>query len=185
LPLHSFANVNNEGTQPVGGLVQGTDGKLYGTTSTGGANNCGGIFKMTTGGTVTPLYSFPSTSFCGGTNNAPFGNLIQATDGSFYGTVWAAGDPTLNLGSIYKITAAGKFTPLHNFLGQPNDGANPGAGLLQASDGNFYGTTCNGGNSNNGGTVFRMTPNGNVTTGKFHCAWNTRPVPPSSPDPGE
>jgi uncharacterized repeat protein (TIGR03803 family) len=160
LPLHSFTNVNNEGLEPDGGLFQGTDGELYGTTTTGGANNCGTIFKMTVAGPVKKLYDFPMVpGGCGG----PLGNLIQAADGSFYGTMWQGPTNNDTPGWIYKITSAAKLTVVHNFQGPPNDGGFPGAGLLQASDGKFYGTTCYGGNAPNFGTVFRMDSSGNVT----------------------
>lgn len=89
----------------------------------------------------------------------PRAGLIQATDGDFYGTTSAGG--FAGLGTIFKITRTGTFTTLHHFAGG-SDGAQPYASLLQATDGNFYGTTVAGGAANRG-TVFRMTPAGIVT----------------------
>jgi uncharacterized repeat protein (TIGR03803 family) len=133
-PLHSFHG--KDGSIPYGGLVQGNDGNLYGTTFVGGANGDGTVFKMTPGGTVTTLHSFNGTD---GLN--PNGGLVQATDGSFYGTAFGGG--ANGYGTLFKITPGGTLTTLHNFDG--TDGAHPYGSLLQATNGTFYGTTsyCN------------------------------------------
>ena len=89
----------------------------------------------------------------------PYAALIQATDGNFYGTT-SSGGPS-NSGTIFTITPSGDFAGPAHFSGS-TDGAAPHAPLIQATDGNFYGTTSSGGASNLG-TVFRMAPSGTVT----------------------
>jgi len=154
--LTTLANFNGtNGANPQGGpLVQGTDGNFYGTTSSGGTMGKGTIFKITTAGTLTTLYSFS-----GGTDGGqPHAGLIQATDGNFYGTTLGGAE---DAGTIFKITPGGTLTTLYSFSGK--DGATPDAGLAQGTDGNFYGTTLGGGNSSSG-TVFKITPGGALTT---------------------
>jgi uncharacterized repeat protein (TIGR03803 family) len=96
--------------------------------------------------------------------SVPAGTLIQATDGYFYGVTYNGG-PQAD-GTIFKISAGGAFKTLYNFCAQTNctDGANPSGGLVQATDGNFYGTTSAGGASGSYGTVFQLTPDGTLTT---------------------
>jgi uncharacterized repeat protein (TIGR03803 family) len=139
--LHSFDYTDGYG--PTGGLVQATDGKFYGTTLSGGANGYGTIFDITSGGVLTTLYSFCAPYCADGTS--AFG-LVQATDGNFYGTMVSGG--TNAQGTVFKITSGGVLTTLYDFCTQPNcsDGSNPQWPPLQATDGNFYGTTGAGGN---------------------------------------
>jgi uncharacterized repeat protein (TIGR03803 family) len=149
--LYSFSG-GSDGQLPYASLVQGSDGNFYGTTRTGGANGTGAVFKITPEGTETVLYSF-----AGGSDGAnPYSSLIQGSDGEFYGTT-ALGGATGN-GTVFKITPAGIETVLYSLAGG-SDGANPVAGLIVGSDGNFYGTTENGGTSDYG-TVFKITPAG-------------------------
>jgi uncharacterized repeat protein (TIGR03803 family) len=167
--LHSFEGYPTDGAAPgIGALVQGTDGNFYGTTQYGGANHggcietCGTVFKITPQGAETTLYSFscPPHDCHGGFS--PAGGLVQGTDGSFYGTTQYGGDMKdcpYGCGTVFKITAEGILTKLHVF--HVTDGAYPVASLVQATDGNFYGTTTEGGEL---GTVFRMTPQGALTT---------------------
>ena len=150
--LHIFANNSSDGGYPYGGLIQATDGNLYGTTNSGGAQNFGTVFKITPGGTETVLYSFTG----GADGLQPRGRLIQATDGNFYGTTLGGAS---NSGAVFKITPTGSETTLHSFAGGTSDGANPQAGLIQASDGNLYGTT-SGGGTDSRGTVFAITTGG-------------------------
>jgi uncharacterized repeat protein (TIGR03803 family) len=145
--LYSFTGTN-DGANPFGGLVQASDGNFYGTTSSGGTNGDGTVFRITTSGALTTLYSFTGTN--DGAN--PQAGLVQASDGSFYGTTYNGG--TNNAGTVFKISANGVLTTLYSFTGT-NDGANPQAGLVQSSDGSFYGTTYNGGVVG-AGTVFRL-----------------------------
>lgn len=149
--LHSFADGPSDGAYPYGSLIQGSDGNFYGTTYNGGSGGTGTVFKITTDGTETVLYSF------GGANDGlgPYGSLIQATDGNFYGVTAGGGNQGYN-GTVFKITPSGTETVLYAFTGTPNDGVNPQSSLIQGSDGNLYGITCNGG-SQNFGTVFKIT----------------------------
>jgi uncharacterized repeat protein (TIGR03803 family) len=138
-------------------LVQGMDGNLYGTTSARGAHGKGTVFRITPGGTVTTLYSFCAKSKCAD-GSTPYGGLALGTDGNFYGVTFVGG--TLNAGTVYKITPAGKLTTLHSFAF--SDGYNPYDALVLGSDGNYYGTTTFGG-AHLAGNVFKMTPQGVVT----------------------
>jgi uncharacterized repeat protein (TIGR03803 family) len=152
-----------DGAYPFAGLVRGTDGNFYGTTLEGGANGLGTVFKITAGGTLTTLYSFCSQSGC--TDGVePAAGLIQGTDGNFYGTTVNGG--TAGAGTVFKITPGGTLTTLYSFCSQSGcaDGAVPYAPLVQATNGNFYGTTVNGGVNGNYGTVFEITPAGQLTT---------------------
>lgn len=161
--LHSFHF--SDGAAPwAGGLVQGIDGRFYGTTEIGGLNNHGTVFKITKGGTLTTLHSFD-----GADGSLPIGRLIQATDGDFYGTTSAGGIGNCpnNCGTVFKISPRGALTTLHSFNGV--DGSNPSGALVQATDGNLYGMTQEGGDTacNRGtgcGTVFKITPVGTLTT---------------------
>jgi uncharacterized repeat protein (TIGR03803 family) len=165
--LHSFAG--SEGSNPITPLIQATDGNLYGTTGSGGGGcsppGCGTVFKMTLAGELTTLHSF---DYVDGQN--PVGGLVEATDGSFYGTTYSggAGEP-LGTGTVFQITRAGRLTTLYSFCAQIKcaDGANPGGGLVQASNGYFYGTTSGGGvgcGDSGCGTVFRIDREGRLTT---------------------
>lgn len=154
IPLYSFTG-GNDGNNPIAGLVQASDGNFYGTTSEGGAKGYGAIFRMTTNGAVTPLYSF-TNGFDGA---HPYSSLMQASDGNLYGTATDGG--TNGDGVIFRMTTNGVFTSLYSFT-DGYDGADPRGGLIQASDGNLYGTAADGG-TNFDGTVFRMTTNGVFT----------------------
>jgi uncharacterized repeat protein (TIGR03803 family) len=169
-PAQSFHTlVNFDGTNGASpdlmSLVQGTDGRFYGTTIYGGANGVGTVFKMTAGGVLTTLHSFDGTD-----GNYPNGTLVQATDGDFYGTTSYGGDSNScasGCGTVFKMTAGGVLTTLHSF--DSTDGRYPNGGLVQGGDGNFYGTTFNEGSHNDCaggrcGTVFKITPNGTLTT---------------------
>jgi uncharacterized repeat protein (TIGR03803 family) len=157
--VHSFNGADGSG--PLDALIQATGGNFYGTTFFGGANGDGTVFKMTPSGTVTTLHSFDGSD---GAN--PYGGLVQGTDGRFYGTALFGGSNSG--GTVYKITPSGAFTVLHDFTGGADDSAYPYPTLIQASDGNFYGTTFSGGGAFEG-TVFRMTPSGTVTVIHAFC----------------
>jgi uncharacterized repeat protein (TIGR03803 family) len=141
--------------RPEAGLVLGPGGTFYGTTEYGGANNRGTVFKITPTGTLTILYSSEWWS------DYPTGGLIRATDGNFYGTTEGVGG---DYGTVFKITPGGTLTTLYTFCAEPGctDGAYPYAGLVQATDGKFYGTTSGG--ANGYGTVFKIAPAGILTT---------------------
>jgi uncharacterized repeat protein (TIGR03803 family) len=165
--LHRFDCTDGSGPQCA--LVQATDGNFYGTTYYGGASSscvggCGTAFKITPQGALTTLHSFDSTD-----GAYPSAGLVQATDGSLYGTTSAGGDTPcvlgLGCGTVFKITSAGELTTLHRFADDANlvDGGNPGGALVQASDGKLYGTASHGG-LYGFGTVFEITPGGTLTT---------------------
>ncbi len=153
---------SNKGRLIQAGLVQGSDGNFYGTTRQGGANNVGTVFRMTPAGVLTTLVEFTGN----GTSNKgsePFAGMVQGSDGNFYGTTRLGG--ANNVGTVFRMTPAGVLTTLVEFTGNgtSNKGNDCRAGMVQGSDGNFYGTTRLGG-ANNVGTVFRMTPDGVLTT---------------------
>jgi uncharacterized repeat protein (TIGR03803 family) len=158
--LHSFQVFTN-GAGPTGGLVQGSDGNFYGTTSGGGTNNnAGTVFKISATGALTTLYSFTG----GKDGGSPQAGLVQGSDGNLYGTTYGGGDPNggNGNGTVFKISATGALTTLYSFPGG-KDGRDPRAGLVQGSDGNFYGTTVGGG-TNLAGTVFKISATGALTT---------------------
>jgi uncharacterized repeat protein (TIGR03803 family) len=151
--LHSFDGT--EGASPFAGLVLGNDGNFYGTTNSGGANNDGTVFKFAVVGHVlTTLHSFAGSPTDGG---APQSGLALATDGSFYGTTSNGGANcgAPGCGTVFKITPTGTLTTLHSFCAQTGcpDGELPTGGLVQGTDGNFYGTTVDGGANNACGTI--------------------------------
>ena len=159
-------NITNGGF-PAGPVVQGLDGNFYGTTSTAGAHGGGTVFRITPAGNLTTLYSFCRLTNCID-GEGPFAGLTLGTDGAFYGTTQVGGS---SVGTVFKITRAGVLTTLYSFCGQFNctDGAQPIAPVVQGSDGNFYGTTLDGGESGNAGTIFKMTPSGVLTTIHSFC----------------
>jgi uncharacterized repeat protein (TIGR03803 family) len=162
-------------------LIQGSDGNFYGTTAAGGANGDGTVFKMTAAGVLTTLYSFCPQSGC--TDGETPESLMQASNGNFYGTARAGG--ANGGGTVFQITSAGVLTTLYSFCSQSGctDGSGPVAALVQASNGNLYGTTVYGGaistsqcyfdgtgSSNGCGTIFQITPAGVFTTLYSFCS---------------
>ncbi|HWY52992.1 MAG TPA: choice-of-anchor tandem repeat GloVer-containing protein [Terriglobales bacterium] len=153
-----------EGAYPKAPPVQGRDGNFYGTTphSTDGTDN-GIVYKITPTGKYTPIYAFDGVS--GGNPNDP---LTLGTDGNFYGTTAKGGKTIQNCapnnatcGTVFKITPAGRVIFLYKF--DQTHGAAPLGPLVQASDGNFYGTTSAGGDSHGDGVIFKITPQGKFT----------------------
>ncbi|MDE3068643.1 MAG: hypothetical protein KGJ60_13995 [Verrucomicrobiota bacterium] len=143
------------------GLIQEGDGNFYGTMGWGlEPPYVGAIFKMTAGGTLTTLVNLQSTN--GASPGAP---PIQAADGNFYGTTAGGGDSSLGSGggggTIYKMTSGGILTTLVIF--EQTNGLEPFGGLVQANDGNLYGTCAYGGLYDKG-LIFRVTTNGALTT---------------------
>lgn len=167
--IHTFDQAN--GANPYDQLLLGTDGNFYGTTFYGGTingkyNGNGVIFRVTPQGAYTPLYVFCAQNNCldGG---QPIAGLVQGTDGNFYGTTTVGGTHLFSNffgGTIFKMTPSGQFTILYNFCAQSNcsDGGQASGGLIQGTDGNFYGTTQVGG-ANGNGTIFQITPEGQYT----------------------
>jgi uncharacterized repeat protein (TIGR03803 family) len=203
--LHDFSGP--DGSLPSGGLTLGSAGLLYGITSSGGAQGGGTVFEATAAGALTTIHSF---FFLHG-GIAPWGGLLLAADGNFYGTTYGSPGPAVLPSTVYRMTPEGEVTTLRTFGGpyettagnpragliegadgdlygttvyggafkisrsgdltvlhrfQATEGVLPTADLVQASDGDFYGTTLEGGgpNGRNCGTVFKMTATGDVTT---------------------
>ena len=169
--LHSFGG-GIDGEQPYAGLVQGTDGALYGTTYLGGSNRAGTVFKINPNGSGnTPLFHF------GNNNNDPFGlaspsGLIQGADGALYGPAHGG---SAGYGSVFRINPNGSgYAVLHSF--DPSGGYSPNAALVQGRDGSLFGTTQSGGAGF--GTVFRLNTNGGFTQ---LCAFGSATNDPQSP----
>ena len=152
--LHAFSGA--DGNEPQASLIPATDGNFYGTTYTGGVfyngRSYGGtVFKMTPTGTITVVHAFIGSD---GAN--PAAPLVQANDGNFYGTTFYGGG--FDVGTVFQMTPDGTVSVLHEFTGGA-DGSRPSAALIQATDGNLYGTTLIGGSFGDG-TVFTITPDG-------------------------
>ena len=161
--LHTFCSQSacTDGQFPAGALVQATNGNLYGVTSYGGVHGSGTIFEITPQGKLTTLYSFCGQSFCA-EGAYPYSGLAQAADGSLYGATEEGG--AYGHGSIFQITPAGSLTQVYSFCPQNGcaDGAYPETALMQATNGQFYGTTYGGGIENSDcssgcGTVFGLS----------------------------
>jgi uncharacterized repeat protein (TIGR03803 family) len=154
--LYSFLSVANDGGSPQGSLIQAKDGNLYGMTYYGGTHGQGAVFRINLSGAETVLHSFGAIS----DGSRPYGDLIQASDGNFYGMTYGGG--ANGYGTVFKMMPDGIETVIYSFYAFAGDSAFPSGSLIQASDGNFYGMTTYGG-PNSHGTVFRMTPAGTET----------------------
>jgi uncharacterized repeat protein (TIGR03803 family) len=143
------------GAVPYAGLIQATNGNLYGTAQDGGANGDGTVFEITPSGTLTTLHAFDGTD-----GAEPVGGVIQGTNGDFYGTTEFNG--ANGGGTVFSMTASGTVTTLHSFTGGV-DGYHPYAGLVQGTNGDFYGTTLDGGTYGYG-VVFKITSTGKLAT---------------------
>jgi uncharacterized repeat protein (TIGR03803 family) len=155
-PLYTFDSL----TLTQSDLIQASDGKIYGTTLYGGADNYGSVFSLTTSGELTTLYSFTN----GSDGSYPYAGLIEGGDGNFYGVAYGGGEPR-GFGTVFKITPTGALTTLYKFTGG-TDGAYPESSLVLGSDGNFYGTntyTNNGNPCGCNGSLFKITPSGSFT----------------------
>jgi uncharacterized repeat protein (TIGR03803 family) len=173
----------SDGKYPLAGLIQTTDGDFYGTTSYGGGKGgancapdggCGTIFKITPGGVLTTLYSFCAQSGC--TDGISPWALVQGTNGYLYGTTDEGGANCVaggGCGTVFRIAPSGgsTFKTLYSFCARSGcaDGDQPMAGLVQATNGDFYGTTSSAG-TNGGGTVFKIAPSGKLATLYNFCA---------------
>ncbi len=149
--LHNFDGT--DGAFPYAPLVQATNGIFYSTTTEGGANGYGTIFGITAAGTLTTIHSFDSAD-----GSYPYAALVQATDGNVYGTTSEGGTANCAFGSpcgtVFSINSGGTLTTLHSFDG--TDGEKPEAGVVQDTNGVFYGVTYYGGASNHG-TIFGLS----------------------------
>ena len=153
---YDFGATSGDPLAPAWSLVaQGRDGDLYSTSPKGGSGNNGTVFKITPAGVLTVLYNFDVTH-----GALPYGGLTLGVDGNLYGTTYQGGTGGGG-GTVFMITPAGALTVLHN-LKSGVDGSAPYAAPVQGTDGNFYGTTYDGGSGY--GTVFKTTPAGVYTT---------------------
>jgi uncharacterized repeat protein (TIGR03803 family) len=172
--LYSFCSQGGtnctDGANPYAGLIQATDGEFYGTTTGGGANGDGVVFKIAPNGTLTTLYSFCSQGYPRCTDgDFPDAGRVQATNGDFYGTTYSGG--ANNSGTVFRMSPSGALTTLYSFAG--TDGRDPHAGLVQATNGDLYGTTLDGGANcvpDGCGTIFKIAPSGTLTTLYTFCA---------------
>jgi uncharacterized repeat protein (TIGR03803 family) len=151
--LRSFTG-GNDGATP-NGLVQDTDGNFYGTAYNGGAYGLGTVFRMTINGSLTTMVQFNQAN-----GASPYGELVLGGDGNFYGTTMYGG--ASYSGSVFKMSPSGAIVNLYFFTGGL-DGSYPTGPLIQADDGNLYGTTLYGG-SYGDGNVFRISTNGALTS---------------------
>jgi uncharacterized repeat protein (TIGR03803 family) len=163
------------GTSPIASPTQGTDGYLYVPVSLSGVNYCGSIVKLSTAGVLNSSYAFP----CGNGGSFPIGPLVQASNGNFYSTTQDGGAD--NEGTIYQATTGLAVTILYSFGTSFGDGQLPSAGLLLATDGNYYGSTAEGGSFDDG-TLFNTSTGGSYTElYSFNNSANLLQMSPLSP----
>jgi uncharacterized repeat protein (TIGR03803 family) len=157
--MHTFSGGSGtgDGNGPTAGLTLASDGNFYGTTQFGGTSGNGTIFKMNLAGAVTILHSFGPDDPNGA---EPLGALIEGSDGNLYGTCYTGG--TNSSGTVFRISKAGSFQKIFDFSQAAGGFGYPMAGVIQASDGNLYGTTGQGGSSGEG-TIFQLTLGGVYT----------------------
>jgi uncharacterized repeat protein (TIGR03803 family) len=154
--LHGFCaqgGACSDGENPYTGLVQAANGDRYGTTQNGGQTFDGTVFKITPTGSLTTLHNFGTQTDDG---SHPSGNLVLGASGDLFGITMDGG--AKGYGTIFKITPSGTLTTLHSFCAQTDcaDGQSA-SGLMQDTNGDFYGTTLYGGANGNSGTVFRLS----------------------------
>ena len=182
ITLHSFDS--SDGANPWDGLVQGFDGNFYGTTYAGGGGSnctggCGTVFKITPAGSLTTLHSFQGW----GTDGAyPVARLVQATDGAFYGTTYEGGSSYPCCGTAFRVTPNGAFATIYKFEGNGDEAAYPESALIQASDGNLYGTTQFYG-ENGAGAIYRVSLAGAYKTVYSFCPKGSIRGCPTGADP--
>ncbi|MGA3172364.1 MAG: choice-of-anchor tandem repeat GloVer-containing protein [Chthoniobacteraceae bacterium] len=170
--IYTFSAVtsgsNVDGANPFPGVIQGTDGNLYGVAEQGGVGDVGTVFELSTTGSFNTLHSF--SPFTSGTNpdgGLPLGGLVEASDSNFYGTTYSGGAD--GQGAIFQVIVtngtagiSGSLNTLYTF-NRGFDGRQPRGSLIQANDTNLYGATSNGG-TNGSGTVFRISTGGDYDT---------------------
>lgn len=157
--IYKFCSQPNcaDGGFPTSAPILGSDGNLYGVTYSGGDGSGGDgvVYKMTLGGEITILHTF-----CFGCKDGSGPNgMILASDGNFYGTTNYGG--TAGVGTIFKITPTGDYNLLYSICSQTNctDGSYSLFPPVEGDDGNFYGTTAQGGTLG-GGVIWKLTPSG-------------------------
>jgi len=168
--LYNFCSVTGctDGTSP-GALGLGADGNFYGVAGGGGAFGHGTLFKFTGSGAPITLHSFDGTD-----GSDPGDRMVQVGSGDFYGATFFGGNLTecfgIGCGTVFQITPSGTFTSLYDFCSVSGcaDGAAIFNSLAPYTNGDFYGATWGGG-PGNGGTVFKITPTGTLTTLYSFC----------------
>jgi uncharacterized repeat protein (TIGR03803 family) len=163
------------GYYPSSGLIQARDGNFYGVTDEGGTNSYGTLFRITPAGVLTTLVSFSP----GQGARFPYGRLLQASDGNFYGAC------ETSPGRIFKFATSGVLTAFATFLGGTN-GENPNGDLVQGWDGNLYGTAAQGGSNPDwfqNGAVYLVTLGGTLKL-VFQFSGNSGPSPGATPRAG-
>ena len=155
--LGTFKPLSNLPGPCYGPLLLASDGNLYGTSAQGGTTGNGTVFRLSASGVVTLIYNFDGTH-----GSAPYGGLVQGSDGLLYGTTTSGGSIANPGGVVFKVTLGGSITVLHQFDStSTTDGDEPVAGLVLASDGNFYGSTSQGANGPTVyGTLFKISRTG-------------------------
>jgi uncharacterized repeat protein (TIGR03803 family) len=160
--LYNFTG-GTDGSNPLAGVIQATNGTFYGTTTNGGLNHAGSVFTITPNGPLVTLYSFCSQSGCADGFN-PFYGLVEGTDGNLYGTTPYGGIGNSycfnnSCGTVFKISLSGTLTTLYDLCTQGGDCPDgfDASFLVQGTDGNFYGAACCGGDSLRGGTIYRLS----------------------------
>jgi uncharacterized repeat protein (TIGR03803 family) len=154
--LHRFSSFPGDAGPAINGLIEGSDGFLYGAASTGGALDRGAVFRLgKDGGSYTVLRNFLSSP--SGDGAEPQGRLIEGRDGRLYGTTISGG--TGFVGTVYSLNRDGSgYVVLHHFTA-PRNGPTAPLGLLQGSDGRLYGL-CNSGGPLRGGVVYALNTDG-------------------------
>jgi uncharacterized repeat protein (TIGR03803 family) len=149
--LHTFSG-GVDGNRPSAGLLRDSEGNFYGTTGGGGSNSYGVVFKLSSTGQESVLYSFKG----GSDGEAPIAPLIRDKSGNLYGTTEYGGVLVgqYSCGTVFKVSNTGEETVLHRFTGY-SDGCNPSTGLVRGAEGNLYGTTS--------GTIFKINASGEET----------------------
>ena len=162
-PLADFSR--SVGGDPGSPLIQGLDGNFYGTAGVGGSRDRGSVYVASPSGTLTDLFSFCKDTTCP-TGASPYLSLLQISDGRFFGFTFG----TSGNGTIFRLSPAGVINNLYTFCATDcTDGQLPRANLIQARNGYIYGTTNAGGIFHNGGTIFKMTTSGTLTTVYDFC----------------
>jgi uncharacterized repeat protein (TIGR03803 family) len=176
--LYSFCKYENgciDGATPQASLIADKQGNLYGTAYGGGDNDYGTVFEVTPSGKEKVLYSFCAENDCAD-GASPEGSLFADKQGNLYGTT-SQGGGQQNRGTVFELTTSGKETVLYSFCSKTEcaDGASPSGGLITDSEGNFFGTTYEGGADDTDcgggcGTVFVLTPKDKETVLYSFCS---------------
>lgn len=152
--VHAFGK-GNDGAAPVGRVVIGADGSLYGSTTGGGSGQSGTVYRITPDGQESVLYAF-----AGGEDGNQPGDIILDKKGNIYGVTTSGGH--YSDGTLFRVSPSGQETQLHVFAENQTDGGEPDHGVIFDKAGNLYGSTPWGGSAG-GGTIFKVTPQGDYS----------------------